>query len=101
MTRGQGPDSRGNVFIPSIQQPPRGLICNLLRLSDLPCQGPLPRLLHPEAEGSRVPPPGRVLLREVPGHGVGLDAAPDLLLMGVYPSVGVKAAFIKAAFISI
>ena len=36
--------------------------------TDLPRQRTLPSLLHPEAEGGQVLPPGRVLLREVPGR---------------------------------
>ena len=67
-------------FLPFIS---RSLIGDLLSLANLSRQRPLSRLLHPEAEGGRVPPPGRLLLREVPGHGVGLDAAPDLLLVSV------------------
>ena len=84
VTRGQGPDGWGDVLVPSVYQPPRSLVSDLLSTANLSRQRPLSCLLHPEAEGGWVPPPGRVLLREVPGHGVGLDAAPDLLLMGVY-----------------
>ena len=82
MSRGHRSDGWRDVLVPPINQPPRGLISDLLSLANLPRQRPLSRLLHPEAEGGRVPPPGWVLLCEVPGHGVGLDAAPDLLLVG-------------------
>ena len=71
------------MLVLPIDQPPRGLVSDLLCLANLSRQRPLSRFLHPEAEGGRVPPPVRVLLREVPGHGVGLDTAPDLLLVSV------------------
>ena len=90
MARGEGSDGRGNAFVSSIYQPPRGLIRDLLRLLHLPGQGPLPRPLHSETEGSWVPPPGRVILRQVPGHGVGLQIALDLLFVSVYPRVGIE-----------
>ena len=60
VTRGQGPDGRGNVFISSVYKAPRGLIRDLLGLSHLPRQRPLSRLLHGEAVGAEVPPPDSV-----------------------------------------
>ena len=68
------------MLVPAVNQPPQGLIGDLLSLANLPRQRPLSCLLHSEAEGGRVPPPVRLLLREVPGHGVGLDTALKLCL---------------------
>ena len=90
MARGKWSDGRRDVLISPINQPPRSLVCNLLRFSHLTGQGPLPRPLHSEGEGRVVPPPGRVLLRQVPGHGVGLHIASDLLLMSIYPRVAIE-----------
>ena len=52
------------MLVSSINEHSWGLIRDLLRLSHLPGQGPLPRPLHGEAERRGVPPPGRVLLCE-------------------------------------
>ena len=68
MSRGQWSDGRRDVLVSSINEHSWSLIRDLLRLSHLPGQGPLPRPLHGEAEGSGVPPPGRVLLSQMPGH---------------------------------
>ena len=76
-------------FLPLIRRPGASLA---IFCASLICRGRgRSPLLHGEAVGAGVPPPGRVLLCEVPGHGVGLDIAADLLLMGVQAGVGVKA----------
>ena len=68
MARGEWSDGRRDMFVSPIYQPPRGVIRDLLGLAHLSGQGPLPRPLHGEAEGSGVPPPGRVLLSQMPGN---------------------------------
>ena len=78
------------MLVSPVNKSPRSLVSDLLRLPHLPGEGPLPRPLHGEAEGSGVPPPGRVLLLQVPGHGVSLQISPDLFLMGVNSRMGVK-----------
>ena len=88
------------MLVSPVNEHPRSLICNLLRLPHLPGQGPLPRPLYGEAEGGWVPPPGRVLLLQVPGHGVDLHVAPDLFLMGVNPRMGVKPSLSSVPFVT-
>ena len=69
---GQRSDGRRDELVSPINESPRSLVSDLLRFPHLPGQRPLPRPLHGEAEGRGVPPPGRVILVQVPGHGVSL-----------------------------
>ena len=100
MSRGQGSNGWWDVFIPPVNQHPRSLICYLLGLPHLSGEGPLSRPLHGEAEGGGVPPPGRVLLVQVPGHGVGLYISSDLPLVCVNPRMGIKPSFSSVTFIT-
>ena len=88
------------MLVSSINEHSWSLIRDLLRLSHLPGQGPLPRPLHGEAEGSGVPPPGRVLLSQMPGHGVDLHISPDLFLVSVKSRVGIEPSLSSVPFVT-
>ena len=69
------------MLVSPVNKSPRSLVSDLLRLTHLPGERPLPRPLHGETDGSGVPPPGRVLLVQVPGYGVGLHIAYIFILI--------------------
>ena len=81
-------EGRGNMFITAVDELATGdVICDLLRLPQLPGQRSLPSCQHFKGEHVYILLLGWVFLGQVLGHRVSLVIRSDFLLMRINPSM--------------